>query len=127
MSNGRILVMDDHKDIRYIFTILLNRSHYEVEVAEDGNEAIESFQCAIEAENPFDAVILDLNVPGGMGGAEATKRILEIDPVTRVIWCSGRIDNPIVTNYREYGVVAFLNKPFNNEDIHDALGKAISE
>ncbi len=61
----------------------------------------------------------------GMGGSEATKRILGIDPVTRVIWCSGRIDNPIIKNYREYGVVAFLNKPFNNDDIHEALGKAI--
>ncbi len=125
MRNGRILVMDDHKDIRYIFTILLNRSHYEVVVVEDGSEVIESFQCAIEVEKPFDAIILDLNVPDGMGGAEATKQILEIDPVTRVIWCSGRIDNSIVTNYREFGVVAFLNKPFNNDDIHEALGKAI--
>ncbi len=127
MSNGRILVMDDHKEIRHIFTILLNRSRYEVEVAEDGNEAIECFKSSIEANNPFDAIIMDLNVPGGMGGAEATKRLLEIDPVARVIWCSGWVSNPIAINYRNHGVVAFLNKPFNNDDIHDALRKAISQ
>ncbi len=60
-----------------------------------------------------------------VGGSEATKQILEIDPATIVNCCSGRIDNSIIKNYREYGVVAFLNKPFNNDDIHEALGKAI--
>jgi DNA-binding NtrC family response regulator len=126
MRNGRILVMDDHKDIRYIFSILLNRSNYEVEVAEDGNKAIELFNRSIEEERLFDAIILDLNVPGGMGGAEATEKLLEIDPETKVIWCSGRIDHPIMINYKKYGVVSVIHKPFNNDDIYEALSLAIS-
>jgi len=125
MSNGRILVMDDHKDIRYIFTILLNRSNYDVEVAKDGHEAIELFNRSIGEDRLFDAVILDLNVPEGMGGAEATEKLLEIDPETKVIWCSGRIDNPIMTNYKKYGVVSVIHKPFNNDDIYEALRIAI--
>jgi len=126
MHNGKILVMDDHKDIRYIFTIMLNRSYYEVEVAEDGNEAIEYFRDAIEANKPFDAAILDLGVPSGMGGAEATKRLIEIDPEVKVIWCSGRISDQILNGYWKYGVAALIQKPFNNDDIREALRKALS-
>ncbi len=126
MHNGKILVMDDHKDIRYIFTIMLNRSHYEVEVAEDGNEAIEYFRDAIEANKPFDAAILDLNVPRGMGGSEATKRLIEIDPDVKVIWCSGKISDQILKGYWKYGVAALIQKPFNYDDIREALRKALS-
>jgi len=70
MNNGKILVMDDENEIRYIFTKMLNRMQYEVETAVDGYKALELFKSAIEIKKPFEAVIIDLEVANGMGGEE---------------------------------------------------------
>jgi len=91
MKNGKILVMDDSADIRFIFTKMLNRLGYEVEIARDGSEAILQFKNAIEVENPFDAVIMDLKIADGMGGEEAIKLLLELDPEAKIILCSGSV------------------------------------
>ena len=85
MSNGRILVMDDVEEIRDILTKMLNRIHFEVEVAEDGYEALEQFQRAMWSSKPFDVVIIDLVVANGMGGEETIRRLLEIDPGVIII------------------------------------------
>ncbi len=127
VNNGKILVMDDEEDIRYIFTKMLNRIYYEAEVAGDGNEAIKIFKGARDSNEPFDAVIMDLEVADGMGGEEAIKRLLEIDPGTKIILSSGSIDNQIMKDFRKYGISAVLRKPFKNDDLKKVLGKVISE
>jgi CheY-like chemotaxis protein len=119
--------MDDEEDIRYIFTKMLDRVHYEVEVAGDGNEAIELFKGAISSNEPFVAVIMDLKVADGMGGEEAIKRLLEIDPGTKIILSSGSIDDQVVKDFGKYGISAVLRKPFKNEDLIKVLRKVISE
>ena len=127
MNNGKILVMDDEKDIRYIFTKMLNLIHYEVEVAGGGNEAIELFKRAMESSKPFDAVIIDLKVADGMGGEETIKRLLEIDRGTKIILCSASISDQVMRDFRKYGISAVLCKPFERDDLEKILRKVISE
>ena len=117
VNNGKILVMDDEEDIRYIFTKMLSRLQYEVEVAGDGSEAIELFKNAIEAKKPFHAVIMDLKVADGMGGDDAIKNLLEIDDETKIIMSSGSISDQIMIDYRMYGIKAILRKPFKKDDL----------
>ena len=121
MKNGKILVMDDSADIRFIFTKMLNRLGYEVEIARDGSEAILQFKNAIEVEKPFDAVIMDLKIADGMGGEEAIKLLLELDPEAKIILCSGSVTDVVMIGYREYGISAVIRKPFKMVDLINAL------
>jgi len=121
MKNGKILVMDDSADIRFIFTKMLNRLGYEVEIARDGSEAILQFKNAIEVENHFDAVIMDLKIADGMGGEEAIKLLLELDPEAKIILCSGSVTDVVMIGYREYGISAVIRKPFKMVDLVNAL------
>ncbi len=127
MSNDRILVMDDVEHIRDILTKMLNRIHFEVEVAEDGYEAIELFQRAMWSSKPFDVVIIDLVVANGMGGEEAIRRLLEIDPGVRIILSSGSISNHVMINFKEYGISAILRKPFKFNDLKKILEQVETE
>lgn len=79
-GSGRILVLDDEEMIRKLITRILSHAGYEVESAADGSKAIDLYRQALENAEPFDAVIMDLTIPGGMGGKEAVKKLLEIDP-----------------------------------------------
>ena len=119
--------MDDVEDIRDILTKMLNRIHFEVEVAEDGNEAIELFQRAMWSSKPFDVVIMDLVVANGMGGEEAIRRLHEIDPGVRIILSSGSISNHVMINFKEYGISAILRKPFKFDDLKKILEQVETE
>lgn len=127
MSNAKILVMDDEEDIRYILTKMLSKFQYEVEVAGDGNEAIELFKNAKDTKKPFDAVIMDLKVADGMGGDEAAVSLLEIDDETKIIMSSGSVTDQIMIEYRIYGIKAVLRKPFKKDELKETLRKVISE
>ncbi len=110
---GRILVMDDEVILRDIVSEFLNSLGYEVALASNGEEAVE--QCRSEAENGrfFDVAILDLTVPGGMGGEETAARMLEMDPDLKLIASSGYSDSPVMANYSSYGFTAILPKPYD--------------
>jgi len=127
VSNAKILVMDDEEDIRYILTKMLSKFQYEVEVAGDGNEAIELFKNAKDTKKPFDAVIMDLKVADGMGGDEAAVSLLEIDDETKIIMSSGSVTDQIMIEYRIYGIKAVLRKPFKKDELKETLRKVISE
>ncbi len=127
MNNGKILVMDDEEELRCIFTKMLNRIHYEVETAGNGNEAIALFKRAIGSNKPFDVVIMDLRVANGIGGEETIKRLLEIDPGTKIILSSGSISDHIMNDFRMYGIRAVLRKPFKIGELKKVLRKVISE
>jgi len=111
--SGRILIMDDNDMIREIATQILELLGYEVESCADGREAIVRFRLARESGRPFSAVILDLTIPGGMGGKEAAPLILEIDPDALLIVSSGYSSDPVVASFREYGFSGVINKPFD--------------
>jgi len=112
-GNGRILLMDDEEFIRDIASDILEFAGYQVECCAEGGEAVELFRSAKQRNAPFDAVILDLTVPGGMGGKEAADQILGIDPAAILVVSSGYSNDPVVANYGHYGFRGALPKPFN--------------
>jgi two-component system cell cycle sensor histidine kinase/response regulator CckA len=112
-GNGRILIMDDEDFIREIATEILQFAGYYVKSCADGREAVELFRDAWDRNSPFDAVILDLTVPGGMGGKETAARMLEIDPDALLIVSSGYSNDPVVANFERYGFSGVVSKPFD--------------
>jgi len=121
IGKGKILVMDDVEVVKRAADLALKNMGYEVELAEDGSKAIALYKKAKESGNPFDAVILDLTIPGGMGGKEAIKKLLEIDPKAKAIVSSGYSNDPVMADFRKHGFVGFLPKPFKLEELHDVL------
>ena len=118
---GKILLMDDDRMLREMAEAMLEILGYESEFAEDGAEAIEMYRKAKESEKPYDAVILDLTIPGGMGGKEAVEKMLELDPQLRAIVCSGYSDGPVMSNYHEYGFKGRMVKPFEFKTLSKVL------
>jgi CheY-like chemotaxis protein len=109
---ARVLVMDDDEMVRFVAGETLKRYGFEVEFASDGVQAVELYRERHLAGTPFAAVILDLNIPGGMGGEEAMQRLLEIDPAARGYVSSGRTDDPVMVNFRDFGFSGTIEKPY---------------
>ncbi|HJP17692.1 MAG TPA: response regulator [Nitrospinota bacterium] len=127
IGKGKILVMDDLEIVKELADLALRRMGYEVELAEDGSKAIELYKKAKESGKPFDAVIMDLTVPGGMGGKEAIQKLLEIDPKAKAIVSSGYSNDPVMADFRKHGFVAFLVKPFKLEELHKVLAEVLQK
>ena len=109
---GRVLVMDDEEIIREVAGEMLSKIGYEVEYARDGTEAIEMYRRAKERNRGFDAVIMDLTIPGGMGGKEALENLREIDPDVKAIVSSGYSNDPVMSEFKKYGFNGFVAKPY---------------
>jgi CheY-like chemotaxis protein len=101
--------------------VMLANMGYEVSLAADGNSAVTQFKQALLAGSPHDAVILDLTIPGGIGGKEVIKILSRLAPNLKAIVSSGYSDDPVVANYREYGFVASLSKPYDMEALKKRL------
>jgi PAS domain S-box-containing protein len=110
-SAGRILLLDDDEDVRQTTGYLLMRLGYTVEFVNDGELAIDLYQEAIEAGTPFDAVIMGLTIPGGMGGEASLKKLLEIDPDIKAIALTGYANDPITADFRTHGFSGVVSKP----------------
>ena len=124
-GKGRVLIMDDEEIIRDAAQRILQTAGYEVEVVKDGSEAVELYRKARESGKPFGAVILDLTVPGGTGGKDALKRLLEIDPAVRAIVSSGYSHDPVMANYRDYGFVGVIAKPYKIREMSEIVRKVM--
>jgi CheY-like chemotaxis protein len=120
-GKGKILIMDDEDMIREITGELLQNLGYQVEFAKNGSEAIDLYREAHDHGKPFDAVILDLTIPGGMGGKEAIKGLLEIDPKIKAIVSSGYSNDPIMAEFREYGFNGVIIKPYRLTELSQTL------
>jgi two-component system cell cycle sensor histidine kinase/response regulator CckA len=120
-GSGRILIMDDEEDIREVAASLLKLLGYQVDCAASGQEAIEKYESARESGNPVDAVIVDLTVPGGMGGKVTAEKLLELDPNAKVILSSGHGNDPVVSSYRQYGFKGLIRKPYAAAELGRAL------
>jgi two-component system cell cycle sensor histidine kinase/response regulator CckA len=126
-GNGRILLMDDDETVREMASELLSALGYEPVVVRDGREAINSCVAAQEAGIPFDAVILDLTVAGGMGGCEALQEILKIDPSVKAIASSGYFYSPMMSDFAKYGFVDVLPKPYDADELSRLLGRILGD
>jgi CheY-like chemotaxis protein len=126
-GKGKILVMDDEQVVREVCgRILEHMGNKEVMFASDGTEAIELYQQAHNEGKPFDAVIMDLTIAGGMGGKEAIKQLLRLYPDAKVIVSSGYASDPIMSNYKKYGFKGVIAKPFTTEQMGDVLSNILN-
>jgi CheY-like chemotaxis protein len=116
-----LLVMDDEEMIRELAAAMLDDLGYRVTVCANGEEAVALYKSAFESGMPFSAVIMDLTIPGGMGGREAAALLRDIDPQARLIVSSGYSNDPIMADYRQYGFSSVVLKPYGIDEIGKAL------
>jgi CheY-like chemotaxis protein len=126
-GKGKILIMDDEDMIREITGELLQNLGYQVEFAQNGGEAIDIYREARDLGKSFDAVILDLTVPGGMGGKETVKVLLEIDPEARAIVSSGYSNDPIMAEFKKYGFCGVIIKPYRLTELSQTLQNVLNQ
>jgi len=119
--HGRILVIDDEQAVRRSAGKILNRLGYEVKLAEDGAEGIRVYEKAIEEERPFDVVIMDLTIPGGLGGQNTMEKLKRIDPGAKVIASSGYSDDPVLSKFQDFGFSEALAKPYKADDLVEVI------
>ena len=124
-GSGRILIMDDNDSIRDMGSQVLSFIGYEVECAEDGVKAIDMYKKAMESKIPFDVIIMDLTIPGGMGGKETIEKLHGIYPEAKAIVSSGYASDPIMADYAKYGFKGVIGKPFEIKDINEVLQRVI--
>jgi signal transduction histidine kinase/ActR/RegA family two-component response regulator len=125
-GSGKVLVMDDEEEMRRTTGDMLVRMGYTVEYADEGGEACAKFRMARESGKPFSAVIMDLTIPSGMGGKEAVRKLLEIDPEARVIVSSGYSDDPVMADYRSFGFQGAVSKPYRMRELSEVVAKVMS-
>lgn len=123
----RVLFMDDEEPIVAMASLLLRRLGLEVELARDGAEAVRKFAEAHAAGRSFDLVVMDLTVPGGIGGREAIEQLRQIDPNVRAIVSSGYSSDPVLANHRAYGFCGMVAKPYKVEDLARVLRAALRQ
>ena len=125
MGKARILIMDDEEIIQDVLSSMLDFLGYESAVASDGAKAIEMYQKASEESRPFDAVIMDLTIPDGVGGMEALAGLYALDPGVRAIVSSCYSNDPIMAEFSRHGFKGVLVKPYRAEDIGRVLREVL--
>jgi nitrogen-specific signal transduction histidine kinase len=125
-GDGRILVMDDEEMVRELSRHFLSHLGYEVEAVPDGESAISSYKKSLIENNPFKLVVMDLTIPGGMGGKEAIQKLKEIDPNVKAIVSSGYSNDPVLANFKKFGFSAVLAKPYKIETLSSIITQVIN-
>jgi len=120
-----VLLMDDDELIRALTGAMLNHLGHSVETVESGENAVSLYRARRDEGRPFDVVILDVFVPGSLGGPETLVKIMEIDPSVKAIVSSGNTREKVITNYREYGFRSSLPKPYGVGQLGMAIEEAI--
>jgi PAS domain S-box-containing protein len=124
-GDAKILVMDDEEMVQEIIGKMLGHLGYQAIFAGDGEEAIELFTRAQQSGTAFDAVILDLTVPGGMGGKAAMEKLRQIDPQVNAIVSSGYSDDPVMAEFARYGFSGVIAKPYRITELSKVLNKVL--
>jgi len=117
--------MDDEPFVLRTVEGLLRRLGYEFVGAAHGQEAIQFYSEALQSENPFSAVILDLTIPGGTGGKDTVTALRKIDPGLRCVVTSGYSHDQVLSRYREYGFQEVLRKPYTLKEIGEILSRLV--
>ncbi len=125
VKSARIMVMDDEEMLLDLAKSQLEALGHEALLVLDGDQAINRYQDLQDRGTPVDLVIMDLTIPGGMGGREAAEKLLKIDPNAKIIVASGYSNDPIMANYKEYGFLAAVAKPFDLKALNEAISTCI--
>lgn len=120
-GEGRVLVMDDEESIRLMVGEMLRHLGYEVQCVAEGQEALERYQEAYRTRQPFNAVILDLTVPGGLGGKATVEQLRQFDPQVKAIVSSGYSNDPVLSRYSTFGFHGVVAKPFRLAELSQVL------
>ncbi|MBM3212100.1 response regulator, partial [Candidatus Poribacteria bacterium] len=126
-GKGRILVVDDDKDIQELIISILGNYGYEVEVVSDNDSAINIYNEALKSGNPYDLIIMDLIVPGSISGVEAIQKLKNTNSQVKAIVSSGYSTDPVMINFNEYGFKAAVSKPYEIKDMVEMVNKVITE
>jgi len=126
-GDGHILIMDDEAQIRKVLGEMVQACGYSFHAVPDGEQALQAFFQAQESGEPFSAVILDLTIPGGLGGKEVVKDMLSFDTHLRAIVISGYSNDPVLANFEKYGFKGRVAKPFNLVDLSIVLHSVMHE
>lgn len=126
-GRGRIMIMDDEEIVRRVVCDMLKYLGFVGIEAKDGEEALQIYRSCRDGGQDIDAVIMDLTIPGGMGGEEAVGRLLALDPQAKVIMSSGYCNDPIVKNYRQAGFCSIVSKPYQILDLSRVLAAVLGQ
>ncbi len=126
-GTGRVLIVDDEAMVRDVASAMLRHLGYEPEAVADGAAAVELYSREAEAGRPFDVVLMDLTIPGGMGGQEAVQWLLSMDPDARCIVSSGYSDDPVMADHRSWGFRGVMGKPYRVDELARALQAVLME
>jgi PAS domain S-box-containing protein len=126
-GQGKILIMDDEELVRNVAGDILAELGYKVAYAKDGDEAITAYKKAAGEQKPFDVVIMDLTIPGGMGGKDAVKNLHAIAPDAKVIVSSGYSRDPIMAEYEKYGFCGVVCKPYNVHELGGEIARIMKK
>ncbi len=124
-GTGRILVMDDEEEIRDVLGKMLQHLGFDVDFANDGEQALAYYNQALQKGTPFIAAILDLTIPGGMGGKETLRQIKSHHPDAKVIVSSGYSNDPVMARFSQFGFSGFIAKPYNLLDLSRVLSQIL--
>ncbi|MEN8136527.1 MAG: ATP-binding protein [Thermodesulfobacteriota bacterium] len=125
-GKGLVMIMDDDDMIRVLVGNMLDSFGYGTVFAQDGEEAIKLYLESKESDEPIAVIIMDLTIPGAMGGKEAVQEIHKIDPEAKVIVSSGYSNDPIIADYRDYGFSAAMVKPFKLQELREVVSKILA-
>ena len=126
-DKAKIMVMDDEELVRDVAQSMLNLMGHEVVLVQDGAGALELYREHSDSGEPIDIVVMDLTIPGGMGGKDAVKEILAFDPDAKVIVSSGYSNDPIMANCQKYGFCAAIVKPYQLQELTKVINQVLAE
>ncbi len=126
IEGARVLVMDDEPAVAEAATTILESRGCRVKVAAHGEAALDAYRASLDTEQPFDAVILDLTIPGGMGGKETIHRLREIDGGVRALVSSGYSNDPVMADHRAHGFAGVLPKPYSANELLETVASILA-